>query len=182
MLRAMLNGAGAGVVATLAMSGFMALAKAVGVLGEPPPKKLTRKIFAGLVPRRGPSLDLAAWAAHLGFGAACGVTYSLLPTRAHGVVSGSLFGVSVWSASYVVALPKLGLMPSPSRDRRGRPTAMALAHVVFGATLGMAMRRLAKPSSEASPARVAAEILRRHVGEPSPHAEASDEVHAGTAG
>jgi hypothetical protein len=52
-------------------------------------------------------------------------------------------------------LPALGLMPPPRRDRPGRPTAMIVAHLVYGTVLGsLADRRVPRrpPALEASPA------------------------------
>lgn len=134
----------AGLMATVAMTGEMALAKSAGLLGEPPPKKLTRRILTLLGHRpRGLELHAATAAAHLAYGAAAGVLYAMLPRRARGPMTGSLFGIGIWAASYMGWIPKVGLMRRPSRDRRGRPTAMVLAHVVFGTALDRALNRLA---------------------------------------
>ena len=59
--------------------------------------------------------------------------FSVLVAFVNGV---ALFGIAVWAVSYAGWVPKLGLMQPPSRDRPGRPTAMILAHLVYGATLG----------------------------------------------
>ncbi len=82
-----------------------------------------------------------------------GGAYSLLPARARSLSGGTVFGLGVWSASYAGWLPHAGLMPRPLWDRPGRPTAMLLAHLVFGATLagvvrGMSTRHLAPPVAE----------------------------------
>ena len=141
----LLAGATAGLAATATMTGALALAKAAGLLGEPPPHKLTRKILAVVGPRPkrgGLAHHVATLAAHVGYGVAMGMIYGLLPRRVSRVPAGAAFGLAVWAGSYMGWIPKLGLMPPPSRDRPGRPTAMILAHLVYGATLGGARRRL----------------------------------------
>jgi len=42
--------------------------------------------------------------------------------------------------NYAGWIPKVGIMPPPSRDRMGRPTSMILAHVVYGATLAAILK------------------------------------------
>lgn len=141
LLRRMASGAAAGAVATVVMTFEMALAKRAGLLGEPPPYKLTRRIFTVLGHRpRGRELHAATAAAHIAYGAAAGMAYAALPPRLRGRATGTAFGVALWAVSYMGWIPKIGLMRSPSRDRPGRPTAMILGHVVFGATLDAALR------------------------------------------
>ena len=149
-VRRSLAGAAAGVAATLVMSLELALAKSAGLLGEPPPKKLTRRILTlfGARPSR-PSLYAATTAAHLAYGAGAGALYALLPRTMRGPLPGTAFGIAVWAVSYAGWIPKLGLMRRPSRDRPGRPTSMVLAHVVFGASLDRALSRLDRGDNEA---------------------------------
>jgi NAD(P)-dependent dehydrogenase (short-subunit alcohol dehydrogenase family) len=138
------SGMAAGVVATGLMSLVMAAGQRLGALGEPPPRRITRRLTAGLGPLRprGRALDVAALGAHFGFGASMGLLYGLLPERAQTRAGGGVFGLTVWGANYAGWLPQVGLMPEPSHDRRGRPTAMIVAHWVFGRTLARAYRAL----------------------------------------
>lgn len=141
------RGAAAGIFGTITMSALMALAKKSGALGEPPPRKLVRRTLNRLLPlnfdRRKTQVDVASWAAHLGFGAAMGGLFALLARgRRPSLPAGVLFGLGVWTVSYVGVIPKLGLMAPPKDDRPGRPTAMVLAHVVYGGTLAAALRAL----------------------------------------
>jgi hypothetical protein len=124
------------------MSLVMAAGKRFGALGEPPPRRITRRLTSALGPLRprGKALDLAALGAHFGFGASMGAVYGLLPERVQTRTGGGWFGLTVWAANYAGWLPKAGLMPEPSRDRRGRPTAMIVAHWIFGRTLARAFR------------------------------------------
>jgi NAD(P)-dependent dehydrogenase (short-subunit alcohol dehydrogenase family) len=130
------------------MSLAMQAAKALGALGEPPPRRLTRKLLRPLGPLapRGRALDLAALAAHFGFGAAMGALYGFLPVGLRTPAGGALFGLGVWGVNYAGWLPKAGLMPEPSRDRLGRPTSMIAAHLVFGTALAAVERRISPVS------------------------------------
>jgi hypothetical protein len=121
----------------------LALTKRLGVLGELPPKKLTRRLLM-LTGRRpkGAGLHIATAIAHLAYGAGTGALYALFPRSIRGPLGGSSYGIAVWAASYMGWIPKLGIMPPPSKDRPGRPTAMVLAHVLFGFTLDGTVRRL----------------------------------------
>jgi uncharacterized membrane protein YagU involved in acid resistance len=143
------RGALAGLAATAPMSSVMLLGKAVGTLGEPPPRRLTRLLTRplGSLAPTGRELDWAALGAHLAFGAAMGVVWELLPRRWHTAPGGAAFGLAVWGVNYAGWLPATGLMPAPSRDRIARPTTMVLAHLMFGAALYQSTRLLAPRSS-----------------------------------
>ncbi|MEO8701810.1 MAG: hypothetical protein ABI867_17325 [Kofleriaceae bacterium] len=132
-----LVGAVAGALATVPMTAALAIAKGTGFLGEPPPKKLTRRFLMLLGSRPDDTtLNVATTLAHFGYGATTGAVFSLLPRPARNPIGGMAFGVAVWATSYLGWIPKLGLMRYPSKDRPGRPTSMIVAHLVFGAALG----------------------------------------------
>jgi len=143
-----LTGAVAGLAATGVMSLVMLLARRVGVLGEPPPRRLTRRLLSPLGPPQGRALDVAASLAHFGYGAAIGSLFALLPARLRTSSGGALFGLGVWAVNYAGFLPKAGLMPRPSRDRPGRPSAMIAAHLVYGVALAR-FERLLLPNTAA---------------------------------
>lgn len=136
-----LSGAAAGVAATAAMSLLMLGAKKLGALGEPPPRRIVRRLLGPRAPR-GASLDVAALAAHVAFGAGMGALFATLPPRARSQGGGLLFGAGVWAVNYAGVLPKAGLMPPAGRDRVGRPSSMIAAHLVYGAALAASHRRL----------------------------------------
>lgn len=139
-----LAGALAGVLATGVMSLVMLGVKRLGALGEPPPRRLVRRLSAplALARPRGRALDALAVAAHFAFGGTMGGIFGLLPGRARTLSGGALFGLGVWAVNYAGWLPKAGLMPPPHRDRPGRQPVMVVAHVVFGAALAAAHARL----------------------------------------
>lgn len=145
----LLAGAAAGVLATGAHTLVMWTAKRAGLLGELPPRKITRALLGPFRSRR--ALDAQTALAHVGFGLALGAAFALLPRRWRSPATGTAFGTLVWATSYVGWVPRLGVMPKPTWDRPGRPTAMVLAHVAFGLVLGGALRRWPALPARAEP-------------------------------
>jgi NAD(P)-dependent dehydrogenase (short-subunit alcohol dehydrogenase family)/uncharacterized membrane protein YagU involved in acid resistance len=146
----LLSGVLAGFVATGVMSLVMLGARRAGTLGEPPPRRLTRRVLSplGLVKPTGPSLDAAAVLAHFAFGACMGGVFALLPGAFKTQAGGRLFGLGVWAVSYTGALPALRLMPPARKDRLGRPTSMVAAHLAYGVVLAAVERELSPVSAE----------------------------------
>lgn len=146
------RGFAGGLVATVAMSAVMFGAQKVGLLGRMPPRKITDALL-GAVGLRGktpePARRALAAVNHLAFGGACGALFGLAHevwrvrapsssgVRGHRapLVAGLAFGTAIWAVSYAGWVPAFGIMPSPKHDRPGRPTAMVLAHWVFGSVL-----------------------------------------------
>jgi len=130
------------VAASLVMGAAMFAAKRAGLLGKLPPHKLTQRSLDKLGLRRTNGTDkLTSVASHLSYGSACGKLYEravrgrVMPK--HPVAEGMIFGTGVWVASYFGWVPKLGLMPPPTRDRADRSLVMFGAHLVFGGVLGL---------------------------------------------
>jgi hypothetical protein len=146
------RGAISGLAGTATMSLLMLAARRFGLLGEPPPRRLTRLLLSplGALSPRGRTLDSAATLAHFAFGGAMGGLFGLSPLRPS-LARGVLFGLGVWAVNYAGVLPRLGLMPPARRDRPGRPTSMLLAHALYGATLAGCERALAARASETAP-------------------------------
>jgi NAD(P)-dependent dehydrogenase (short-subunit alcohol dehydrogenase family) len=157
LLARVLGGMAAGVVATGVMTLVMAAGKRLGALGEPPPRRITRRLglLLGPLRPRGAALDLSAAGAHFAFGASMGAAYGLLPLRAQRAAGGGWFGLCVWAIHYAGWLPRVGLMPPPSRDRWGRPTTMIAAHWFFGRSLARAYRSFLPPRQQPLRGRVA---------------------------
>lgn len=140
--RAIVQGALAGTLATIAMSAVMFGFKRLGLMGEMPPEKITSRVLDRLgIPRTRETQDLLATGNHLAFGAAAGGVFGLLRSRVPGRIPtfplGLLFASGIWAVSYVGWAPALGLMPPPGKDRPGRPQSMIAAHLVYGACLAM---------------------------------------------
>lgn len=73
-----------------------------------------------------------AFGGHFAYGAAAGALYGLIPPRAHAAPSGMVFGLAVWSASYLGLLPAVGLMSPATRHPLRRTGLMVAAHLVWG--------------------------------------------------
>jgi NAD(P)-dependent dehydrogenase (short-subunit alcohol dehydrogenase family) len=146
-LARVVSGMVAGLLATVAMSVVVAGGRRLGLLGEPPPRRIVRRLLGrhGVRMPRGAALNVSALAAHLGFGASLGGVYGLLPPRTQSPLGGWTYGALAWAVNYAGWLPKAGLMPSPSRDRLGRPTTMVAAHLVFGRVLAEAFGAIYRP-------------------------------------
>ncbi|GAC1321164.1 MAG: hypothetical protein NVS2B16_05250 [Chloroflexota bacterium] len=136
-----------GIVATVAMSAVLALGKVLGILGTPPPKRITARATRklGLEPRSVPDpVFTAGWlAAHFAYGAGCGVLFlfgrRLWPQST--AMAGPSFGLLVWGISYFGLLPGLGLHPAPEQDPTSRSAVMVAAHVVYGSALAGLTRK-----------------------------------------
>lgn len=145
----LVRGAVAGSVATTLMSLVMLVAQRLGLMGRQPPSHIAEAALDGGENGRPDRTTTKALAvlAHFAFGGASGAGYALAADAVGhepNALSGSAFGMLVWAASYAGWVPQLGIMPPPSKDRPGRPTAMILAHLVYGASLGALSRGLAR--------------------------------------
>jgi hypothetical protein len=122
------------------MSALMLGARHAGLMGTMPPVKITARLLDRVrVRRRGDEQDVAATLLHFAFGAAAGGVFGLVRRRLPlpPVLAGVAYGAGVWFVSYKGWVPALGIMPPPERDRPGRPQSMLVAHLVYGATLGL---------------------------------------------
>lgn len=138
-LDALVRGVRAGRDATTPMTLVMGGARKLGILGEPPPRKLARELlhFFG-VSSESTKEKVVALASHFAFGAAVGGVYGLLREAGvlpRGPLVGAAYGSAIWAASYFGWVPALTNMPSPPADRPLRPWAMLGAHWVYGAAL-----------------------------------------------
>lgn len=146
-LKAALDGALAGGIATLAMSLVMLASEKVGGMDRHPPDEIAGAALdaVGLPDASEKETDALAMALHLAFGIGMGGLFGLLhrrlrppvPPALHGLIFGSL----VWAVSYKGWVPALRIMPPPERDLPGRPETMLLAHWVYGGILGTMVGR-----------------------------------------
>jgi len=132
----------AGVLATVVMSAWMLLADYLGWMREQPPRTSTSRVArTARMPMSGARLDAATGLAHLGFGLVGGSVFGALSRRLPNMLTSMLVGIGygllIWATSYVAVLPSLNLMPGPAEGERGRTPVMVLAHVVYGAVLGV---------------------------------------------
>ena len=150
-LKDIFAGAAAGFLATFPMTASMQAIRSALPIWERhslPPHKITMRMARRLNVRKyfGPRKSKVATAlSHFGYGAASGALYGSFSPRvpSHYALSGTLFGLAVWSGSYFGLLPAVKLM-SPKEEAKERHGMMALAHVVWGASLGLLFSRLSK--------------------------------------
>ncbi|MCA1617822.1 MAG: DUF1440 domain-containing protein [Acidobacteria bacterium] len=91
--------------------------------------------------------EAATWASHFAYGAACGALYGALSGERvdnHPVLAGVGFGVAVWAGSYLGWLPAAGITRPATEHPPRRNALMIAAHVVWGATTGVALAGLAE--------------------------------------
>jgi hypothetical protein len=152
--RAAAAGAAGGIAGTVAMSMVMLPAGWLGLMGEQPPRRVVDAAARRTPPPTTPhddDRDVAASLLHLAIGAGAGAAFGLarrgmarglgfLPRPALG---GVVFGLGLWALNYLALAPSLDILPPPDEDRPGRPPVMVLAHLVFGATCGIVVDRLA---------------------------------------
>src|SRR5919205_342278 len=125
-MNALVRGSVAGVIATVPMTAVIAAGRAAGLLHTPPPQQITAKAEkeAGVPPSSFSRETFhASWlAAHVGFGAASGVVFSLVRGFLPGsrTSRGVIYGLLVWAANYVGIMPSLGLYPWPTEDSASR--------------------------------------------------------------
>ncbi len=140
-----LRGAAAGLLATVPMTIVME-ALHPRLPGEPPRPLPPREITEAAVVKAGVSRHVSerdvqnlTLAAHFGYGALCGAVFGLVAPRhpAAAVSSGMLFGLGVWTGSYLGWLPAAGLRHSPRYDPVVRSSLMIGAHVVWGMAAGL---------------------------------------------
>jgi hypothetical protein len=132
-----LAGVAAGVAATLAMSGLLVAAKALGALPKQPPVLIVEKVLPNLPEAVAQPLS---WAAHLGYGAVGGAVLPVLLRRVT-PVRGLAYGLLIYLGSYEGWVPVAGVLPPAHADDRRRVVTMLAAHVVYGAVLGRLLAR-----------------------------------------
>ena len=146
-MQTLARGALAGLAATVPMTAVIGAGRAAGLMRTPPPVEITENIAeqAGENPdRQSPEFQAGWLAAHVGYGAACGVIFAairpVLPRS--DLVAGLLFGGAVWGVSYISLLPSLNLYPPAQDDSNQRQVVMIAAHAVFGAAMASIERQL----------------------------------------
>ena len=85
---------------------------------------------------------------HFGYGASFGLLFSWLGSmlKAPPLVRGNLFGMGVWSASYLGWIPAFGFRPSAFNTPWRRNAMMILAHLVWGASMAFTENALRESS------------------------------------
>lgn len=141
-MTALIEGAGRGAVAAMAMTGMRAFTVSAGIVEETPPKAIFRQKSKGLiylVPRkkRRAAIELAHWT----YGAGGGAMFGVLPEDVrHTRWAGPVYGLVLWLGFESALAPALGL----SQAKKARPVdrlGLAADHVLYGLVLTGLQRR-----------------------------------------
>ena len=83
-------------------------------------------------------------ASHFSYGAVAGAGYALVarPLPLPAALKGILFGLVVWTVSYLGLLPSAQILPSATEQPQRRNALMIAAHVVWGLAVGTLVERL----------------------------------------
>ena len=147
----MMQGARAGLLATLPMTIFMQAAWMRLPARERyplPPRQITRKLLQKVVaPRRKASernQTLLTLLLHFLFGAMTGSLYGMFEDRIplNRNVKGSLMGLAVWSGSYLGWIPGFGILSPATEHPWRRNLLIIVAHLVWGMVLGIFTRKM----------------------------------------
>jgi putative membrane protein len=145
MIARLLAGSVAGTVATVPMTSYWEYMHR-HLPGEPPRPLPPREIVEAIAVKAGVSRQIserdmqnAALFAHFCYGSAMGTVFgALTPARTGPAIgAGMLFGLAVWSGSYLGWLPATGLRHSPRYDQPARTGLMIGGHLVWGAAMGL---------------------------------------------
>jgi hypothetical protein len=141
------RGAGAGVVATAAMSVVQFPGASSG--GHlPPPIEITRRLHRATGRRARPrQLFARGIALHLAFGAVAGSLYAVVAPRRFRELSATAYAGLLYGASYRGYLPALALHQHASDDAAPRQRTNLAAHAIFGLALAEVLR-VTDPAAE----------------------------------
>ena len=140
----LIEGAVAGLIATLPMTIFMRFAWKRLPEDEQyslPPRQITRNFFGPwrfwrMSQEKQTVLTLML---HFLFGALTGSVYGMLEDKVpiQRSIKGPVAGMVVWAGSYLGWVPVLGVMPPATRHPWRRNVMMIVAHLIWGLTLGV---------------------------------------------
>jgi uncharacterized membrane protein YagU involved in acid resistance len=145
----LIQGAAAGLIATLPMTIFMRSTWKRLPAEEQyalPPRLITRSLVGPgrfwKMSRRGQTAIILVL--HFLFGAMAGSMYGMLEEKVplQRSVKGPLAGMVVWTASYLGWVPALGIMPPATGQPWRRNVMMIVAHLIWGMTLGVFARAM----------------------------------------
>jgi uncharacterized membrane protein YagU involved in acid resistance len=143
-----LLGAAAGVIATIPMTYVMEELHRVMPRehdGPLPPREVTEGLyehFTDAEEAEEEDLQRLTFLLHYSFGGAAGALFPIVAPRRVPAADGAgvLYGLAVWTGSYLGWLPAIGVRHHARHDPAGRTAMMIAAHVAWGATLGLLLR------------------------------------------
>lgn len=146
----LLQGALAGCIATAPMTIVMTLLHRLLPRREQyplPPSEIVEQIEEGvgaqqhMTEQQHLALTLLG---HFGYGAAVGAGYGLLRKQLPfgKIANGIVYGLLVWTVSYLGLLPAAGLLTPATAHPARRNALMIAAHIVWGAATGVLVEQL----------------------------------------
>ena len=144
-------GALAGAAATIPMSALMLFLHRQIPKRERralPPEQITKKIAdelgAGEIVDEETESKVVTLVNHFAYGAASGAAYAAVASKIDlpPVLKGTVYGLAVWTGSYLGWLPLFGVRESATERPASENAMMIAAHVIFGAALGQALETL----------------------------------------
>lgn len=97
-----------------------------------------------------PEKQALTLAAHFGYGAGAGALYGAVAPHIpfSPVANGIVYGLAVWTGSYLGWLPAAGILPPATEEPARRNALMIGAHVLWGAVLGWTTNQLLKDKGD----------------------------------
>ena len=136
----LISGMIAGVVATVVLSAMMVMKSMMGVM----PELDIIHMLAGMI---GAS-TIVGWIMHFMVGVGYGIAFSqingMLPSN-NIMVKGIIIGILGWFMMMVALMPMMGAGMFAINMGMMAPVMTLVLHVIFGAVLGFAYNKLAKP-------------------------------------
>lgn len=145
--REVVAGAVGGVVGALAMTTVRLAAERMGVLTEPLPHKIERRVTMQVGVAEHLSARQANWVAgggHLGLGATYGAGYGWFHQATHlpATVDGPLYGFLVYALNLVGIGPMFQLIRSPWHEAPALAGRRLLVHLLYGLVTGMVAEQI----------------------------------------
>lgn len=143
LVRSLVDGAVAGLIATGPMTAVMVLCKQMLPRQDQyslPPEQIVEDLAeAGQVEEllAHPQKEPIVWSAHYGYGALMGLLYGALVQSGNqrSIQRGMAYGLGVWAANYLVALPAANMRAGAHGQSAARNAMMIVSHLAWGAAL-----------------------------------------------
>jgi uncharacterized membrane protein YagU involved in acid resistance len=112
-----------------------------------PPREITGQAVEQVTDPRNVAPEVRSaltWLAHFGYGGATGIIYSTLDRKLPGtsIVRGPIYGLIVWTISYLGLLPGLHVLKPATEHPARRNALMIGAHLVWGLFLAVIFRAI----------------------------------------
>lgn len=86
--------------------------------------------------------------AHFGYGAATAIPFAL-GTESRRASAGAAYGLAVWAGSYLGWIPAMRILKPATEHPAKRNLLMMLAHLIWGASMAVALRRVERAQTAA---------------------------------